>query len=242
MIPAPSLFVMTFGYSIAGGPRRRYVSDGLTPEASSFTRTSPWPASGVGSSPQTRTWSAAPCRSYQTARIVVSLKLAPISAHLFELLQRADAVGSWRVGIDLRPCGPRNLADIHIASRVDGKPVRRQEFAELGSGRCLAKTADQLALMIDNADARAEVGDITADRGGRADLADVKDRFVAVRHAQPARTVQVLPLCLELAVAVEHLDAVVFAVRDIDPAIGVAADVVHDVEFAFAGTGFTPRQ
>ena len=106
--------------------------------------------------------------------------------------------------------------------------MRRQEFAELDSGRRVAKAADQLALMIDNADARAEVGDITADRGGRADLADVKDRFVAVRHAQPARTVQVLPLCLELAVAVEHLDAVVFAVGDVDPAVGVAADVVDD--------------
>src|SRR5215813_1289676 len=113
MIPAPSLFVMTFGYSIAGGPRRRYVSDGLTPEASSFTRTSPWPALGVGSSPQTRTSSAAPCRSYQTARIVISVKLAPLSAHLFELLQGADVVGARRVGIDLRPRRPGNLADIH---------------------------------------------------------------------------------------------------------------------------------
>jgi hypothetical protein len=33
--------------------------------------------------------------------------------------------------------------------------------------------------------------------------------------------VQVLPLCLEFAVAVEDLDAVVLAVGDIDPAIGV---------------------
>src|SRR5215831_7908967 len=88
MIPAPSLFVMTFGYSIAGGPRRRYVSDGLTPEASSFTRTSPWPASGVGSSPHTRTSSAAPCRSYQTAR------MAALILHRFRILAFPGAAGS----------------------------------------------------------------------------------------------------------------------------------------------------
>src|SRR5205823_164225 len=77
-------------------------------------------------------------------------------------------------------------------------------------GRCLTD-----ALMIDNADARAEIGDIPADRGGWTDLADIKDRLVPIWHAQPARTVQVLPLCLELTVAVEHLDAMVFSVGNI---------------------------
>src|SRR5947209_14096202 len=178
MTPAPSLLVMTLGYSMAGGPRRRYVSDGLTPEASSFTRTSPWPALGVGSSPQTRTSSAAPCRSYQTARIVVSLKLARLSAHLFELLQRADVVGPRGVGIDLRPGRPRDLADIDIASRVDSKSVRREKFAELDPRRRLTKTANQLPLMIDDTDARTEIGDVSAHRGRRADLADIEDRVV----------------------------------------------------------------
>src|SRR5438552_4516970 len=108
--------------------------------------------------------------------------------------------------------------------------MRREKFAELGSGRRLTKTANQLPLMIDDADTRAEVGDVPADRGGRTDLADIKNRLVAVWHAQPARTMQVLPLCLEPAVAVEHLDAVVLAVSDIDPAVGVTTDVVNDVE------------
>src|SRR5438045_9534630 len=120
--------------------------------------------------------------------------------------------------------------------------MRLQEFAELDSGRGLAETTNQLPLVSDDTDARAEIGDVPADRGRRADLADIKDRLVPVWHAQPARTMQVLPLCLELAGAVEHLDAVVLAVGDIDPAIGVTADVVDDVEFAFAGAGFAPRQ
>jgi hypothetical protein len=95
------------------------------------------------------------------------------------------------------------------------------------TGRRLAKAADQLALMIDNADARAEIGDITADRGRRADLPDIEDRLVSIRHAEATGTMQVLPLRLKLAVAVEHLDAVVFAVRDVDPALGVGDDVVE---------------
>ena len=94
--------------------------------------------------------------------------------------------------------------------------------------------------MIDNADARAEIGDIPADRGGWTDLANIEDRLVPVWHAQPARAVQVLPLCLELTIAVEHLDAVVLAVGNIDPAIGIAADVMYDVELAGIGAGLTP--
>src|SRR6266567_5971239 len=95
--------------------------------------------------------------------------------------------------------------------------------------------------MVDNTDTRTEIGDVTADGGGWADFADVADRLVTVWHVEAARAVQVLPLRLVLAVAVEHLDAVVFAVGDIDPAVGVAADVVHDVKLAVAGYGLAPR-
>src|SRR5436190_60997 len=95
--------------------------------------------------------------------------------------------------------------------------------------------------MIDDSDAGAEIGDIAADRGGRPDLADIKDRLLPVWHAQPTRAVQVLPLGLELAVAVEHLHAVVLAVSDIDPPISIAADIVDDVELAGIGARLAPR-
>src|SRR4029077_1787320 len=107
--------------------------------------------------------------------------------------------------IDLRPRSPRNLADIDIAVRVDGKSVGGQELTELGPRWCLAKAADQLTLMINDADPRSEVGDVTANRGGGADLADVEDRLVPIRHAEAAGAMQVLPLRFELTVAVEHL-------------------------------------
>src|SRR5260370_23841117 len=43
-----------------------------------------------------------------------------------------------------------------------------------------------------------------------------------------------------LAVAVAHLHAVVFAVGDIDPSVGVGGDVVDDVELAGIGAGLAP--
>jgi hypothetical protein len=95
--------------------------------------------------------------------------------------------------------------------------------------------------MIDNTDARPEIGDVAVDGSGWADFADVADRLVTVWHVETTRAVQVFPLRFVFAVAVEHLDAMVFAVRDIDPAVGVAANVVDDVELALAGSGFAPR-
>ena len=146
----------------------------------------------------------------------------------------------WFPRVDLRPRGPGDLADIDVAARVDRETVRRQELAELGPGRRVAEAADQLAFMIDDADPRPEIGNIAADGSGRTDFADVADRLVTVRHVEAARAVQVLPLRLVLAVAVEDLDPMVLAVGDIDPAVGVAADVVDDVELALAGAGLAP--
>ena len=119
--------------------------------------------------------------------------------------------------------------------------MRRKELAYFGPCRRVAKAADQFALMIENTDTRPEIGNITADGGCWADFADVADRLMTVWHVETARTVQVLPLRLVFAVAVEHLDAMVLTVRDIEPAVGVAADVVDDVELALAGSGFAPR-
>ena len=55
-----------------------------------------------------------------------------------------------------------------------------------------------------------------------------------------ARPVHVVPLHLVLAVAVEHLHAMVLAVGDIDPAVVVGGDVVGDVELAGIGAGGAP--
>ena len=118
-------------------------------------------------------------------------------------------VGPRRVRIDLRPRSPRDLADIDSAVRVDGESMRSQELAELGPRWRVAKAADQLSLMINDADPRSEVGNIAANCGGGADLADIEDRLVPIRHAEATGAMQVLPLRFELTVAVKHLDAMV---------------------------------
>ncbi len=51
---------------------------------------------------------------------------------------------------------------------------------------------------------------------------------------------QVIPLRLVLALAVEHLHAMVLAVGDVDEPVRVGRDVVHDVELARIGAGLTP--
>jgi hypothetical protein len=119
----------------------------------------------------------------------------------------------------LRPRSPRNLADIDIASRADSKSMRREKFAKLNARWRVAKAADQLSLMINDADSRSNIGTVASNRGGGANLADIEDRLVPIRHAEATGAMQVLPLRFELTVAVEHLDAVVFAVGDIDPAV-----------------------
>src|ERR1700757_39072 len=95
--------------------------------------------------------------------------------------------------------------------------------------------------MVDDADPRPGIGNVAANGSGRADFADVADRPVTVWHVEAARAMQVLPLRLVPAVAVEYLDPVVLAVGNVDPTICVAADVVDDVELPLPGARLAPR-
>jgi MFS family permease len=134
--------------------------------------------------------------------------------------------------MNLRPRGPGNLTNIDVAPRVDSETMWREELAGFVPSWCFAEAADELASMIGNTDTRPEIWDVTADSGGRADFADVADRLVTVWHVETARAVQVLPLRLVFAVAVEDLDAMVLTVGDVHPAVGVGA---HDVIIGLAG-------
>src|SRR4051812_17810571 len=62
----------------------------------------------------------------------------------------------------------------------------------------------------------------------------------AAFHIKPARPVQVVPLRLVFAAAIEDLHPVVLAVGDVDPAIGIADDIVWDVELAGIAAAFAP--
>jgi hypothetical protein len=96
--------------------------------------------------------------------------------------------------------------------------------------------------VIHDADAWAEIGDLAVDWHGRSELADIEQRLPTLRGTQSARPVHVVPLRLVLAVGVEHLDAMVLAICDVHPAIGVGADVVGNIELTRIASGLTPRQ
>ena len=161
---------------------------------------------------------------------------------LGELLQAAQRLRHRLAGKQRRPGGHGDLADIEVAARIDREPVRREELPRPRAGeRLVAEPRQHLALVVQHRDARPEIGRAAIEPVIGPDLADVADRAFARRHVEPARPVQVVPLRLELAVAVEHLHAMVLAIRHIDPAVGVAADIVRQVELPRLDARLAPR-
>src|SRR5207248_1950430 len=134
----------------------------------------------------------------------------------------------------------RYLADIEIAARVDGQAMRSEKRCRGGAGMRVAEARQKLSLVIDDADPRPEIGAVAVDTHHRPQFADVANRVPSVVHVQSARPVQIVPLRLVFAVAVEYLHPMVFAVGDIDPAIRIGADVVDDIELAGIGARLTP--
>src|SRR5438874_4490813 len=159
------------------------------------------------------------------------------SADLDELLETPQA---GRDGTATTPVGERDLAHVDVAPRVDGEAVRGDELARLQSGRTLAQPRQSLALAAVDADAGPDVRHVEVDAEAAPDLADVEPSGRALEE-QARRPMHVGPLRLVLAVAVEDLDAMVLAIGDVHPALGVAADVVRDVELARVGAGLAPR-
>src|SRR5215468_1401549 len=89
---------------------------------------------------------------------------------------------------------------------------------------------------------RTDAGRRRIDRHPRTTLTDIGQWMLSPRHAQSARPVHVIPLRFIAALAVEHLHAVVLAIRDVHPAGLIAADVMDDVERAWIGSGLAPRE
>src|SRR5262245_10733225 len=120
--------------------------------------------------------------------------------------------------------------------------MRRLELGRTKARAEPAQAGDALARVVDDGDPRADIRHSAVDRVPGAELADVADGALAGWHEQAARAVQVVPLRLVLAVAVEHLHPMVLAIGHIDPAVSIAGDVVRDVELARIGAGTVPRQ
>src|SRR5439155_26099248 len=110
------------------------------------------------------------------------------------------------------PVGVRDLADVDVAARIDGEAVRRDELAELEPGGTIAEAREHLALRRVDADARPDVRQLLVHRHAAARLADVEARLGTAMQVEAGRAMHVVPLRFVLAVAVEHLDAMVLAV------------------------------
>src|ERR1700730_4923427 len=108
----------------------------------------------------------------------------------------------------------------------------------------LAELRQPLALQRMDADPRPDIRPVAVDLARWPALANVAERVMPIgaigRQAHAVRPVQVVPLRLPFAVAIEYLHPVVFAIGDVEPALGIAADVVRDVELAGIGAGLTP--
>src|SRR5713226_8880298 len=113
--------------------------------------------------------------------------------------------------------------------------MRRGELPGKDPDMRLADPGHHLAFQRVDADPRPDIRPVLVDLAARAAFADVAERVMPVAKAHPIRPVQIVPLRLPLAVAVEHLDPVVLAVGEVYPTVGIAADVVSDIELAWIG-------
>src|SRR5918912_896036 len=118
--PAPSLCGITRGPAMGREPARVFQSDGLTPEARMRTRTSPGPGSGVSSSPTCRTSRAGPLRSYQAARMELSVSDVNLSdripgEHVGRDVERHEVAREGRDGVVRNGLGRPALAAMHGA-------------------------------------------------------------------------------------------------------------------------------
>src|SRR5277367_4394742 len=82
------------------------------------------------------------------------------SADALVFLQRADVIGPRLVRIELRPLRPRHLANIKIAARVHGHAVRAEERGGRRTGMPIAKTRQEIALVVDDADPWPEIAHV----------------------------------------------------------------------------------
>src|SRR5262245_1960790 len=123
------------------------------------------------------------------------------SRDLLQLLQRAQRSRHRLVREARAPIGVGDLADINVAPRIQSEAMRGEKLAGLEPGAILAAEAgDQLALGVDDGEARAQVGRPKVDAHARPQLADHESRHLAAAAVEPARAVQVVPLRLILAI------------------------------------------
>src|SRR4029077_12100169 len=101
------------------------------------------------------------------------LRASILSADSHQFAQAAQAARRFRAGIDLRPGGIRHLSHIQIAAGIDREAMRGDELIEFLACSNIADAANQFSLVVHDADAWPEIGDLAVDRHGRSEFPDV---------------------------------------------------------------------
>src|SRR6266487_278213 len=156
-----------------------------------------------------------------------------------ELLEATDLAGRR---LEAAPRRPRDLGDVDGALGVGDHAVGGGELAGLLAPERSAEARDLLTLGVQHRHAGPEIGHVLVDGQGVAELAHVECAAVlGAVHEEAAGSVEIVPLALIPALAVEDLDAVVLAIRDVDEPVAIGDEVVGQVEVSRIGAGLTPR-
>src|SRR5260221_13853858 len=81
----------------------------------------------------------------------------------FVFLDCPQIVGARLVGKQAGPQGPAHFADVKITAGVGGETVRPKERSRCLAGMRVAEAGQQLALVVDDANPRPEVGAVQID-------------------------------------------------------------------------------
>src|SRR5919107_427719 len=136
---------------------------------------------------------------------------------------------------------PGNLADIDIAARIYGNPVRRDELTRCFARMDITEPRQEVACFVIDIHPMPEIRRILIHRISRPQFADIAEWILASAvHVESARTVHVVPLPFVLAVGIKYLNPIIFAIGDVNPAVSISANIMDDVELPRIGAGLSP--
>ena len=138
----------------------------------------------------------------------------------------------------------RQFRDVDCATRIDSDAVRCNERAGAFGTAAVSNTREQLPVLVEDTDTRSKLRPVPiAELLSRRKLSNVETVAASgTTHAQAAGTIKIMPLRFIFSVAVEHLNAVVLPIGDVDIAISIAADIVHNIELSGSSSWFAPRR
>lgn len=141
----------------------------------------------------------------------------------------------------MAPISINDIANVEISFAVISDAMGGKKLAWLQARAFLGVEARQnIALLVKNTDKRANIRKFSVHLQIRSQLTYDTVRTTAGRYGQSAGTVHVVNLRFKATLFIENLNARIFPVSDIDPAVGIAADVVRKIKLSGTRSGRDP--